>query len=67
MVNESQAHIAIIGTGLSALSLAHHLPTLDVTFFEKSWRPGGRLSTRKQSDLEPELYEKPECKSRAEE
>ena len=43
--------IAIIGTGLSALSLAHHLPTLDITFFEKSWRPGGRLSTRKQSDL----------------
>ena len=40
--------IAIIGTGLSALSLAHHLPTLDITFFEKSWRPGGRISTRKK-------------------
>ena len=43
--------IAIIGTGLSGLSLAHHLPTLDITFFEKSWRPGGRLSTRKHNDL----------------
>ena len=39
--------IAVIGTGLSALSLAYHLPTLDITFFEKSWRPGGRISTRK--------------------
>ena len=44
-------NIAIIGTGLSALSLAHHLPALNITFFEKSWRPGGRLSTRKQNDL----------------
>ena len=44
--------IAIIGTGISALSLAHHLPTLDITFFEKSWRPGGRLSTRKHGDLQ---------------
>ena len=39
--------IAVIGTGLSALSLAKHLPTLDITFFEKSWRPGGRISTRR--------------------
>ena len=39
--------IAVIGTGLSALSLAYHLPALDITFFEKSWRPGGRISTRK--------------------
>ena len=42
--------IAIIGTGLSALSLAHHLPKLDITFFEKSWRPGGRLSTRRHEN-----------------
>ena len=39
--------IAVIGTGLSALSLAYHLPSLDIIFFEKSWRPGGRISTRK--------------------
>ena len=42
--------IAVIGTGLSALSLAYHLPTLDITFFEKSWRPGGRISTRRHED-----------------
>ena len=41
--------IAVIGTGLSALSLAYHLPTLDITFFEKSWRPGGRISTRRHN------------------
>jgi predicted NAD/FAD-dependent oxidoreductase len=42
--------IAIIGTGISALSVAYHLPKLipqaSITFFEKSRRPGGRLSTR---------------------
>ena len=42
--------IAVVGTGLSALSLAHHLPSLDITFFEKSWRPGGRISTRKHGE-----------------
>ena len=42
--------IAVIGTGLSALSLVHHLPSLDITFFEKSWRPGGRISTRRHQD-----------------
>ncbi len=42
--------IAVIGTGLSALSLAYHLPTLDITFFEKSWRPGGRISTRRHEN-----------------
>ena len=26
--------IAVIGTGLSALSLAHHLPSLDITFLK---------------------------------
>jgi len=44
--------IAVIGTGLSALSLAHHLPSSDITFFEKSWRPGGRLSTRRHENYE---------------
>ena len=43
--------IAIIGTGLTALSLAHHLPAYNITFFEKSWRAGGRISTRKHNDL----------------
>ena len=42
--------IAVIGTGLSALSLVHHLPSQDVTFFEKSWRPGGRISTRNHGE-----------------
>tara|TARA_Y100001935_G_C17234528_1_gene472234 strand:+ start:169 stop:1149 length:981 start_codon:yes stop_codon:yes gene_type:complete len=42
--------IAVIGTGLSALSLAYHLPTMDITFFEKSWRPGGRVSTRRHEN-----------------
>ena len=42
--------IAVIGTGLSALSLAHHLPTLDITFFDKSWRPGGRITTRRHEN-----------------
>ena len=44
--------IAIIGTGLTALSAAHHLPTSNITFFEKSWRAGGRLSTRKHNNLQ---------------
>lgn len=42
--------IAVIGTGLSALSLVHHLPALDVTFFDKSWRPGGRISTKRHEN-----------------
>ena len=42
--------IAVIGTGLSALSLVHHLPALDITFFEKSWRPGGRITTRRHEN-----------------
>jgi renalase len=40
-------HIAIIGTGLSALTAAYHLQDkARITFFEKSRGLGGRLATR---------------------
>lgn len=39
--------IAIIGAGLAGLTLAHRLRALaDITIFEKSYAPGGRMSTR---------------------
>ena len=39
--------IAIIGAGLAGLSLAHELKAIaDVELFEKSWRAGGRVTSR---------------------
>ena len=39
--------IAIIGTGITGISVAHHMPPgANITFFDKSRRPGGRVSTR---------------------
>ena len=40
--------LAIIGSGLSGLTLANHLKDeFDVTVFEKSRGVGGRLATRR--------------------
>ena len=40
-------NIAIIGAGMSGLSLAHHLSDqFNVTLFEKSSKPGGRICSR---------------------
>lgn len=42
--------IAIIGAGLAGLSLAHELKGIaDVAIFEKSWRAGGRITSRDHS------------------
>ena len=37
---------AIVGSGIAGLSLGVHLPNTSVTFFDKSRKPGGRMSTR---------------------
>lgn len=45
--------IAIIGAGLSGLVVARQLgESADVTVFEKSRAPGGRMATRRAGDLE---------------
>lgn len=38
--------IAIIGTGITGLSLANSLKNAKITFFDKSRKAGGRISTR---------------------
>ena len=38
--------IAIIGSGITGLSLANHLKAAQITLFDKSRKPGGRISTR---------------------
>ena len=44
--------IAIIGTGLSGLTLGRDLNSIaEVTFFEKSKGVGGRLATRRVKDF----------------
>ena len=43
-------NIAIIGAGMTGLSLAYNLQEHNITIFDKSWRPGGRVSTRKQDN-----------------
>lgn len=40
------ARIAIIGAGVAGLSTAQLLSGHDVVVFEKSWRPGGRVTSR---------------------
>ena len=46
MTEKSKPKIAIIGAGLAGLSLARHLDeSANVILFEKSNKPGGRLST----------------------
>ena len=43
-------NIAIIGAGMTGLSLAYNLEEHNITIFDKSWRPGGRVSTRKHDN-----------------
>jgi len=43
-------NIAIIGAGMTGLSLAYNLQEHKITIFDKSWRPGGRVSTRKHDN-----------------
>jgi len=43
-------NIAIIGAGMTGLSLAYNLQEHNITIFDKSWRPGGRVSTRKHDN-----------------
>ena len=43
-------NIAIIGAGMTGLSLAYNLQN-NITIFDKSWRPGGRVSTRIHDNL----------------
>ena len=45
--------IAIIGAGITGLTLAQLLQgTFDVRLYEKSWRPGGRMSTRHSDEFQ---------------
>ena len=44
-------NIAIIGAGITGLSLAYNLNGNNITIFDKSWRPGGRVSTRQNNQL----------------
>tara|TARA_B100001027_G_scaffold28507_1_gene16874 strand:- start:1147 stop:2121 length:975 start_codon:yes stop_codon:yes gene_type:complete len=44
-------NIAIIGAGMTGLSIAYNLKGNNISIFDKSWRPGGRVSTRKHGDL----------------
>ncbi len=44
-------NIAIIGAGMTGLSIAYNLQGNNISIFDKSWRPGGRVSTRKHGDL----------------
>ena len=44
-------NVAIIGAGMTGLSLAYNLQNMNVTIFDKSWRPGGRVSTRMHDNL----------------
>ena len=45
--------IAIIGAGITGLTLAQFLKsTFDVRLYEKSWRPGGRMSTRHSDEFQ---------------
>ncbi|MDC2979574.1 FAD-dependent oxidoreductase [Pelagibacteraceae bacterium] len=44
-------NIAIIGAGMTGLSLAYNLQDKNVTIFDKSWRAGGRVSTRMHDNL----------------
>jgi predicted NAD/FAD-dependent oxidoreductase len=47
----NKSKIAIIGTGMTALSIGYHLPSLypsiEITYFDKGLKPGGRLATRR--------------------
>ena len=44
-------NIAIIGAGMTGLSLAYNLKGKNITIFDKSWRSGGRISTRIHDNL----------------
>ena len=44
-------NIAIIGAGMTGLSLAYNLKGNNITIFDKSWRPGGRVSTRSNGEF----------------
>tara|TARA_Y100000591_G_C21429455_1_gene496172 strand:- start:63 stop:254 length:192 start_codon:yes stop_codon:yes gene_type:complete len=44
-------NIAIIGAGMTGLSLAFNLQDQNITIFDKSWRPGGRVSTRNHENF----------------
>ena len=45
--------IAVIGAGITGLTLAQLLQgKFDVLLYEKSWRPGGRMSTRHSDEFQ---------------
>lgn len=45
--------IAVIGAGIAGLTLARLLQRkFDVSLYEKSWRPGGRMSTRHSDEFQ---------------
>ena len=48
-----KGRIAVIGAGITGLTLAQLLQRkFDVLLYEKSWRPGGRMSTRHSDEFQ---------------
>ena len=47
LIDQKMNKIAIVGSGVTGLSLALHLPkNVEITMFDKSRKAGGRVSTR---------------------
>lgn len=50
-IDQKMNRIAIIGAGITGISVAFHHPAgSTITLFDKSRRPGGRVSTRTSRD-----------------
>ena len=57
----SLSKVAIIGTGMTALSIGYHLPLhnplVEITFFDKGQKPGGRVATRRSRQNQELLFD----------
>jgi renalase len=53
--------VAIIGTGITALSIGYHLPRLlpsvEITYFDKGRKAGGRLATRRTRTSQSTVFD----------
>lgn len=57
----SLSRVAIVGTGITALSIGHYLPLVnplvEITFFDKAQKPGGRVATRRSRNNQELLFD----------
>lgn len=57
----SLTKVAIIGTGMTALSLGYHLPlinpSIEITFIDKGSKAGGRVATRRSRQDKELLFD----------